>query len=70
MGSKAGIKRGPYRKHTRRCKLTDDMVRYIRQSDQSLEQIYLWLHRQGVDVNLATIGRVKRRQRKEGVPDA
>jgi hypothetical protein len=68
-GSKPGVKRGPYRKHTRSVKLTDDQVRHIRQSDQSDADLYRWLVEQGVRVELATIGRVRRRQRKAGVPD-
>lgn len=68
-GSKPGVKRGPYRKHTRVRKLTDAMVREIRQSDQSDEELWLWLQRQGVKVEYATIGRVRRRQRKADVPD-
>lgn len=68
-GSKPGVKRGPYRSHTRERKLTDEMVRHIRQSDQSDDELYGWLLAQGVTVAYATIGRVRRRQRKAGVPD-
>lgn len=68
-GSKPGIKRGPYKPHTRSRKLTDEMVRHIRQSDQSVDELYIWLLERGVSLELATIGRVRRRQRKGGVPD-
>lgn len=63
------MKRGPYKPHTRGRKLTDDMVRHIRQSDQTLEELYLWLHLRGVELEVATIGLVRRRKRKAGVPD-
>jgi hypothetical protein len=68
-GSKPGVKRGPYRPHTRSRKLTDDMVRHIRQSDQTLEELYRWLLERGVHLELATIVRVQQRKRKAGVPD-
>lgn len=68
-GSKPGVKRGPYKPHTRSRKLTDDMVRHIRQSDQSVDEVYLWLLERGVSLELATIVRVRRRLRKGGVPD-
>lgn len=68
-GSKPGVKRGPYKPHTRSVKLTDDMVRHLRQSIDSTEELYLWLVAQGVHTDLAYIERVRRRQRKQGVPD-
>lgn len=68
-GSKLGVKRGSYRQHTRQGKLTDDMVRHIRQSDQSIEELYRWCWERGADVTVALIGLVRRRKRKAGVPD-
>jgi hypothetical protein len=45
------------------------MVRHIRQSDQTLEELYRWLLERGVHLELATIVRVQQRKRKAGVPD-
>ena len=68
-GSKPGVKRGPYKPHTRSVKLTDDMVRYLRQSVDSTDELYRWLLERGVKTDPAYIERVRRRQRKQGVPD-
>lgn len=68
-GTPLGAMRGPYRQHTRRSRLTDDMVRYIRTADLTRDELRAWLLAQGVAVELATIVKVRRRQRKAAVPD-
>jgi hypothetical protein len=45
------------------------MVRHIRQSDQKVEELWVWLRGLGVRLELATIQRVRQRKRKAGVPD-
>lgn len=45
------------------------MVRHIRSSDQSVDELYLWLLERGVSMDLASIQRVRQRKRKAGVLD-